>query len=347
MLLDLHKNYGFSPEKQTANEYASPCPGCGGNDRFIVFAEKNTFWCRQCGKRGDAIQYLREFRGMSFPDAARATGNDIFSARGKSGTHSASKRPATSCQAPSGPTTPKKEQPARWRETAGRFIAQTTKTLQNSPELLTWLRLERGITQETAQRFQLGWIDHDCFRVKEEWGLPDGKRLFIPSGLVIPWQGKRLRIRRDNPGEYNGKANKKYYNVTCSDMEPMTIGTPHETTAIIVESELDAILLAQEIKREVFIVALGSCAVKPDDALLNVFLSCPAVLVVLDTDEAGAKASTWWLENVSSTYRTLTPKAFGKDITEAFLNGLDLNEWIGVSMEFYAESVGGIEPANF
>ncbi|EKD33695.1 MAG: P4 alpha zinc-binding protein, partial [uncultured bacterium] len=236
----------------------------------------------------------------------------------------------------------KKEQPAAWRETAGRFIAQTTKTLQSSPGVIEWLRLERGIAPETAERFQLGFIDHNCFRQKSEWGLPpDGKKLFIPSGLVIPWQSSRLRIRRNDPGEYQGKPNPRYHVVAGSSMAPMAIGAPGERTAVMVESELDAILLAQEIKREVFIVALGSCAVKPDEALLNNLLSCPVVLVVLDTDEAGAKASQWWLEKVPSTYRTLTPTTFGKDITAAFLNGLDLNKWLSASMELYAESVGG------
>lgn len=273
-------------------------------------------------------------------------GKDISSDRGKSGTHSASKRPATSCQATAS-TTPKKEQPAKWRETACRFIAQTTKTLQNSPELLAWLRLERGITQETAERFKLGWIDHNCFRAKEEWGLTDGKKLFIPSGLVIPWQEKRLRIRRDDPGEYNGKANSRYYNVKGSQLDPMTIGTPGEKTAVILESELDAMLLAQEIKRDLYIVAMGSTSYRPDEALLNDLLSCPAVLVCLDTDQPGAKAAAWWLENVPGACRTLTPTAYGKDITEAFLNGLDLNEWLSVFVEKFAESIGRIEQTIF
>jgi DNA primase len=52
-------------------EYAGPCPWCGGRDRFRVWpeADKPGYWCRQCGKHGDAIQYLRDRHGLSYPEA--------------------------------------------------------------------------------------------------------------------------------------------------------------------------------------------------------------------------------------------------------------------------------------
>jgi hypothetical protein len=121
--------------------------------------------------------------------------------------------------------------------------------------------------------------------------------------------------------------------------EPMTIGTPYETTAVIVESELDAILLAQEIKRPIFIVALGSAQVKPSEELLERLALCPAVLVALDNDAAGAKAALWWQENVPGCHRTLTPSRYGKDFGEAFKNGLDLNKWIIAAMTIYASTL--------
>ena len=58
-------------------EYAGPCPGCGGNDRFRVWQETGRYWCRQCARSGDCIQYLRDFRGCSFRDAARIAGKDL------------------------------------------------------------------------------------------------------------------------------------------------------------------------------------------------------------------------------------------------------------------------------
>ena len=52
-------------------EYAGPCPWCGGTDRFHVWpdADRPGYWCRQCGKHGDAIQYLRDRHGLSYRQA--------------------------------------------------------------------------------------------------------------------------------------------------------------------------------------------------------------------------------------------------------------------------------------
>jgi len=64
-------------------EWKGACPWCGGNDRFCIwnYAERAHYWCRQCRRGGDAIQFLRDFRGLSFPEAvqelARGLGREI------------------------------------------------------------------------------------------------------------------------------------------------------------------------------------------------------------------------------------------------------------------------------
>ena len=45
-------------------EYASPCPWCGGTDRFIIWPGQGRYFCRMCGKKGDFIQYLIEFDAL-------------------------------------------------------------------------------------------------------------------------------------------------------------------------------------------------------------------------------------------------------------------------------------------
>jgi hypothetical protein len=56
-------------------EWCGPCPGCGGCDRFRMWPEKGRYWCRGCNKKGDAI--LRDFRGLSFREAARRVGKNL------------------------------------------------------------------------------------------------------------------------------------------------------------------------------------------------------------------------------------------------------------------------------
>ena len=57
-------------------EYAGACPWCGGVDRFRVWPERGRYWCRNCGKHGDTIQYLRDKRGLTFQYACRFIGRD-------------------------------------------------------------------------------------------------------------------------------------------------------------------------------------------------------------------------------------------------------------------------------
>jgi DNA primase len=326
MLLEIHENAGFCSKKQTANEYASSCPECGGKDRFIIFVNEDRFWCRGCDKSGDAIQYLINFRKMTFPEASLLVGKELSTP---------SKRAKTPAPRPAEPA---KVQPSLWRQRAAAVIEGAHKALMANSEALAWLRLERGITAETAERFKLGWLKQNHFFKKEEFGLTaDGKKLVVPAGLVIPWQDKRIRVRRSS--DEDAEKYKRYYILTGSDTEPMTIGTPYEKTAIVVESELDAILLAQEIKRPLFIVALGSAQVKPSEELLERLALCSALLVALDNDAAGAKAALWWQENLPGCHRTLTPSRYGKDFGEAFKNGLDLNTWTSAAMTIYASTL--------
>lgn len=44
--------------RQTKEEMAGPCPKCGGKDRFRVWPETKKFWCRQCGWKGDAVDFF-------------------------------------------------------------------------------------------------------------------------------------------------------------------------------------------------------------------------------------------------------------------------------------------------
>ncbi len=67
---------GRTLKQKTANEYSTACPWCGGKDRFLVWIDSNTYWCRQCERKGDAIQFLRDKQGLSYQDAARLTGHD-------------------------------------------------------------------------------------------------------------------------------------------------------------------------------------------------------------------------------------------------------------------------------
>ena len=76
-ILELIQNDGIYPAKVSSTnggEYASSCPGCGGHDRFRSWPNTGRWWCRQCDLRGDEIEYLKRFRGMTFKEASNYLG---------------------------------------------------------------------------------------------------------------------------------------------------------------------------------------------------------------------------------------------------------------------------------
>jgi hypothetical protein len=338
MILDLLKNDGFEPKRKTADEYCTSCPVCGGRDRFLVWPETDRWHClRGCGVHGDSIQYLRDFHNLSFQDAADQVGKIIPDRRQK----------ITSARARVKPARKKPEPPtADWSTMAGKLVDYAHENLMNDQVKLSWLESERGLTAETVKRFKLGWLHDNHYRDRKEWGLEGEKKLFIPSGLVIPLidseRTLRVQIRRDKPGEYG-----RYYVLPGSSSQPMIINQfkpcPESDPAIVTESGLDAILLNQEIRNSFTIVALGSAQIRPDEELAEILSRVPFIFVALDSDEAGGKqAVSYWLKTFDNAVRMPIPKQFGKDPTEALLNGLDLNLWLSAAYKLVIDLGGNL-----
>jgi len=321
-------------------EWQGPCPGCGGEDRFHVWPEQNDgkggYWCRQCGKYGDNIQFLRDFEGMSFVDACDylniplpERGNPSAASRGSApGGRNTTLPPQRPKFIPNEHAAPADV----WQEKALKFVAWAQGNLARNDEVLAWLSA-RGISAETAVNFRLGWNigedGKDIYRARQSWGLPevlrdDGrpKALWIPRGLVIPHIVDsviyRIRIRRPE------ESGPRYYVLPGSSMSIMTI-EPSRRAFVVVESELDAIAIAAACPLA-GAVALGSVAAKPDADTTATLRGALQILNALDYDAAGAKAMTWWADQFPNCERWPVPK--GKDPGEAARLGVDLNSWV-------------------
>src|SRR5260370_30594818 len=58
-------------------EYWGHCPFCkGGTKRFHVWPHRAIpgYWCRDCDAKGDAIQFLRDYTGMTYSEACEELG---------------------------------------------------------------------------------------------------------------------------------------------------------------------------------------------------------------------------------------------------------------------------------
>ena len=100
---------------------------------------------------------------------------------------------------------------------------------------------------------------------------------------------------------------------------------------VLVESDLDAWLIHQEAGDIVTVASLGSAGAKPDPVLAAFLLAAPQILVALDSDEAGRKASQWWIRTFLKA--KLWPVPWGKDPGEAFGRAPRLvMEWIELGL---------------
>lgn len=318
-------------------EWQGPCPSCGGEDRFHVWPAQNEgkggYWCRGCGKTGDNIQYLRDFRGMSFKDACAELRIDLPDRQGlRAGWRP--NPPAPKSPPPFVPSSP--EAPADlWQEKAEKFISWAEARLWERPATLSWLAA-RGIGRDAAIDYRLGWNEgergKDLYRPRKVWGLPEqqkengrAKALWIPRGLVVPYirDGVILRIRIRRP-----EGEPRYYVLPGSSMATMLL-EPARRAFVVVESELDAIAVAAG-NRLAGAVALGSVAAKPDADTFAVLKGALSILNALDYDTAGARAMDWWSEQFPRCDRWPVPR--GKDPGEAVKMGIALEEWINAGL---------------
>jgi hypothetical protein len=340
-ILSLYQGMGLTAKQKTATEYGGPCPSCGGNDRFCIWCGGEgkhglgRFYCRGCGLQGDAIQFLREFQGFGYGEACRELGLTPATSSGKR----AAQEPGTPVPATPAWTPKTGELPnALWQGQARKLIPWAARQLQNTPDALSWLLAERGLPPETAARFHVGWLPDDLYRDRTAWGLPqefkpNGKRrmLWLPRGLVLPVldaSGKpaRIKFRRPNPGRDEPKY--LYLPSLPKNTAPLTIaGTA--AAWIVVESELDGLLLAQEAGDLVNVLALGSASLRPDGEAHARLEKAPFILVSLDADDAGDKAAwTWWVTHYPPEKLRIWPVPEGKDPTDAWRAGWDLRAWI-------------------
>jgi DNA primase len=313
-LLELLKEDGIKT-RRIGKTYRARCPFHNGKTAtsLSIDPQKGLYFCHGCGKTGDAIQWLRDYRGLSFQEACLELGRE----------------PSLKPLREHREDRPKPSPSLKWQQKAGAFLAIAQGALKTNRAVLGWLR-GRGLRDETIKAAGLGWNPRTRYDDRETWGLEPlqdekGKKkaLWLPSGLAIPLIEKgrvlRLRIRRPS-GE------PRYVIVSGSDTKPMTWNL-NRGAVVIVESELDGLLIEQEAGELAGVVVLGTVTVKPDQELNGLLKRASSILISIDFDEAGARAAwQYWLKTYPNAKRWPTP--YGKDPTEAMQKGLNIRAWL-------------------
>ena len=345
MTIDLHSLIILDVAlKRTAGtnggEFHGACPFCGGKDRLAVwpFADRPSFWCRQCEKGGDAIQYLRE-KGMSYQDACAQL--DIPLDRQQA---ARAFIPPVECKPPC----------QEWRAAAASFVLYAQAKLQSAPHILDYLT-QRGLNRATIDKAMIGYNPATMERSRAKWGMEPhekyGDVFWLSQGIVIPshisntfW---KVQIRKEhvNDGE------DRYKTVTGSsnalyNADSLTAGKP----AMLVEGPFDALAVQQSAGDVIGVAACGTSGARRSRWLTKLAL-CNGVLVSLDADSAGDKGSAWWIENVEGARRW---RPFYADPSQMLQDGADIRQWVlaglgrsepqaltftGIPLEYWREEV--------
>ena len=327
-------------------EWAGPCPWCGGRDRFRIWPEHQgpgqggRYLCRQCGRSGVAIQFLRDFQGTSFGDAYRTvTGqnppNSSLARRGKQKSNSGQKTRTQGQFQPQNYVLPNR----KWLDQAGDLTEKAYQSLLEYRPGLEYLK-QRGFNENFIREWRFGWILEDKFYSLQRWGLegPKNKRVWVPQGLLIPmWQCLydspfpdviKIKIRRPEEERKKFNPDAKYWQIKGSYAGPVILsqsGWNHRLPCVVVESELDGLLLLQDCGDLTNIICLGSAGIKPDKKSSALLKSAQEIILATDADAAGIGAWDWWLQNFGQ--KSKIGMLSYKDIGEMKQSGANLREW--------------------
>lgn len=310
--------------------------------------QRTPYWkCFTCGdKGGGPLQWLMEYRGLSWKDARAELSAD---------------RPYTGAGKEPGelpPPPPVYPPAAAWQARARQIIDGAQDALWGQPGQtpvewnngqrqapLDWL-LGRGLTEATLRFWRIGWIPKTWMDTSSRWGL-DETPIYMPQGVLIPCMDYDQAARAEYAWYLKVRqpvGKPKYIMVRHSQPALYMIQTLDlHTTAVFTEGEFDALLLWQEAQDMVGVTTLGASTNVLNLATFGFhLLGLQQRLLAYDMDKAGNKATERmaWLQ----TGRLVVPalRAGDKDITDYYTSGGDLRTWLAGEMQRLSE-IGEME----
>lgn len=348
-LLDIIANKtGQEYRRAAAGEHMGPCPWCGGEDRFRIFSppKNEGYWCRKCGKEGDAIQFAREYLHMGFAEAKEFLGlpTDDHNNNNHHNNHNGHNHHNGPARAdiPKGISANRelKAPSDSWRAQGMQFVMRCQKNLMErnvNPRALEWLHDSRRLADDTIWHWGLGYNEKDSYDDPGAWGLAERKkRVWLPRGIVIPWLvdaelwGIRIRRPAGSPKYYwipGGEALAMYGADNVSAAKPVAL----------FEGEFDAMLAWQEVGDSVTPVATGSTQGCRRIRWLARLAAAPLVLVAYDNDNGGEEGAKWWVDALSNGHRW---RPYWSDPTDVARQGGSIRAWILAGLARYRPLAG-------
>jgi DNA primase len=266
--------------------------------------------CFGCGKSGDAIDWVRNRRELSFHEAVSFLQSNNIRCSVGTGSSPHSER-----------TVRERSPDSAWQRRAGKVAADCVSRLHEVAgiQALDWLR-ERGLTPHTLRQWWIGFNPEN----QEMHGL------WVAKGITLPWLHKgnveAINIRRpDHALKYRMVAGSTRNGLYLGDA--IRPGLP----TLLVEGEFDALLGWQEVGDVMNVATLGSASARPDTRAIAHLLASPLILLAYDKDGAGTEGMRAWQRITQRAYPVCLPR--GNDLTEFVQKGGDVGSWIHEELE--------------
>lgn len=282
------------------------CPFHHEQKGFSLVAWADGYQCfGRCHERGDALDWLTRYRHLTFADALNTLDTPQLVSRLSGGLMDTRQ---------AGPPS------SEWQERALAVITEAEETLWSleGASALEYL-MDRGLTTRTIRDARLGYVPGDFRAFRDLHGLR------VPCGITLPWLDEdklwSVKVRRA-AGEVKyahiaGGSGSGLYNADA---------LTDATTVVLCEGEFDALLLKQEAGDRLTAVTLGSASARLTPRWLPHLLAIEQLFITYDADEAGQRGATYLGSMLPHAQRLSLP--MGNDITDFYLRGGDLQEWI-------------------
>lgn len=290
--------------------YLWKCPFHNEQKGFSLAVWPNGYRCfGACDTSGDALDWLMNYRHVSFTEALRTLGERIEDAAPRA--HKCLKSPT--------------EPPEwNWQHRAEHIVSQAEETLwsEAGEPALNYLT-GRGLATRTIRAARLGYVPGD-FR---SWRVIEG--MDVPCGITIPWFAAgalwAVKVRR-------AYGVPKYQQIKGGNVNGLygADRLAEREIAIFCEGEFDALLTRQEAGDLAAAVTLSSATAILSSRWYAELTHCHTILVAYDRDAAGEKGAKR-LMSLSPRFRTLELPA-GNDITDFYLNNGDVYAWISQAL---------------
>jgi DNA primase len=286
--------------------YLWKCPFHNEHKGFSLAVWANGYRCfGACDTSGDAVDWLMNYRRLSFIEALRVLGEPVenFNPADRKCLKSPAEPPEWD-----------------WQHAAERIVSRAEETLwsEAGEPALNYLT-GRGLTTRTIRAARLGYVPGD-FR---EWRTLEG--MDVPCGITIPWFAAdalwAVKVRR-------AYGTPKYQQVKGGNANGL-YGANHlaeHEIALFCEGEFDTLLASQEAGSLAAAVALSSATTMLNTRWYAELTHCHTILVAYDRDAAGERGAKRLL-SLSPRFRSIQ-LPYGKDITEYHLQGGDVYTWI-------------------